>query len=114
LTDRQSDVYEFIRQQIQERGFGPTVREIGQHFGIRSPNGVKRHLDALESKGLVKREPFTARAIKMSGLTAEKPSVERVGQSVLLSLGGVQAKLTCDETIDLARKLRKAAATPVG
>ncbi|MCL4193493.1 MAG: repressor LexA, partial [Thermoguttaceae bacterium] len=39
LTDRQRKVYEFIREKILTRGYGPTVREIGDHFRIRSPNG---------------------------------------------------------------------------
>ena len=53
LTDRQQEVYEFIRDKIRSRGYGPTVREIGGEFGIASPNGVMCHLRALERKGLV-------------------------------------------------------------
>ncbi|HID77315.1 MAG TPA: repressor LexA, partial [Planctomycetaceae bacterium] len=52
LTQRQRAIYEFIRQKIRERGYGPTVREIGRQFGIQSPNGVVCHLKALEKKGL--------------------------------------------------------------
>jgi repressor LexA len=51
LTERQLIVYEFIRDKIVHRGYGPTVREIGEHFDIRSPNGVMCHLKALEKKG---------------------------------------------------------------
>ena len=50
LTEKQKAVYEFIRDKIRNRGYGPTVREIGQHFEIRSPNGVMCHLKALERK----------------------------------------------------------------
>ena len=49
LTQRQSDIYEFLKDKILNRGYGPTVREIGNHFGIRSPNGVMCHLKALET-----------------------------------------------------------------
>ena len=56
LTQRQKDIYEFIRDKIINRGYGPTVREIGAQFGIRSPNGVMCHLKALEKKGLITRE----------------------------------------------------------
>jgi len=52
LTDRQREIYEFIRKKIESRGYGPTVREIGENFGIKSPNGVMCHLKALEKKGL--------------------------------------------------------------
>jgi repressor LexA len=65
LTERQREIYEFIREKIETRGYGPTVREIGQNFDIKSPNGVMCHLKALEKKGLIKREGFSARAIQL-------------------------------------------------
>src|SRR5262245_53669059 len=65
LTDRQREIYEFIRSKIEGRGYGPTVREIGLHFDIKSPNGVMCHLKALEKKGLIIREGFSARAIQL-------------------------------------------------
>ena len=55
LTQRQKEIYEFIRDKIEGRGYGPTVREIGDGFGIESPNGVMCHLKALEKKGLITR-----------------------------------------------------------
>lgn len=67
LTDRQKDVYELIRSLIQDRGYGPTVREIGEHFGIKSPNGVMCHLRALERKGLIIRQANKSRAIELTG-----------------------------------------------
>lgn len=66
LTDRQRAVYEFIRDKIQNRGYGPTVREISREFGIKSPNGVVCHLKALEKKGLITREPNMSRAIELT------------------------------------------------
>lgn len=65
LTDRQLQIYEFIRSKIETRGYGPTVREIGNAFEIKSPNGVMCHLKALEKKGLILREGFSARAIQL-------------------------------------------------
>src|SRR5882672_6425112 len=65
LTERQREIYEFIRQKIESRGYGPTVREIGLGFGIKSPNGVMCHLKALEKKGLIIRQGFSARAIQL-------------------------------------------------
>jgi repressor LexA len=67
LTPRQREIYEFIRDKIDSRGYGPTVREIGLAFGIKSPNGVMCHLKALETKGLIQRDPFSARAIQLVG-----------------------------------------------
>jgi repressor LexA len=65
LTQRQKEIYEFIRSKIEARGYGPTVREIGVGFGIKSPNGVMCHLKALEKKGLIIRQEFSARAIQL-------------------------------------------------
>ncbi len=66
LTERQQSVYDMIRTLIIERGYGPTVREIGEHFGIKSPNGVMCHLRALERKGLIRRSPNKSRAIELT------------------------------------------------
>jgi repressor LexA len=65
LTSRQREIYNFIRSKIQGRGYGPTVREIGVHFQIKSPNGVMCHLKALQKKGLIHREPNMSRAIQL-------------------------------------------------
>lgn len=65
LTGRQREVFEFIRDKIVHRGYGPTVREIGEYFGISSPNGVMCHLKALEKKGLIARSPNKSRAIEL-------------------------------------------------
>jgi repressor LexA len=66
LTTRQKEIYDFLKDKIVNRGYGPTVREIGAHFGIRSPNGVMCHLKALEKKGLITRESHMSRAIQLS------------------------------------------------
>jgi repressor LexA len=66
LTKRQKAVFDFIRDKIINRGYGPTVREIGVRFKISSPNGVMCHLRALEKKGLITREPNMSRAIQLS------------------------------------------------
>ncbi len=67
LTKRQKAVFEFLRDKIVNRGYGPTVREIGERFKISSPNGVMCHLRALEKKGLITREPNRSRAIQLCG-----------------------------------------------
>jgi repressor LexA len=64
-TERQLEIYAFIRDKIHSRGYGPTVREIGTAFKIRSPNGVVCHLKALERKGLITRGKNMSRAIEL-------------------------------------------------
>ena len=71
LTERQRIVYDFIRDKIVNRGYGPTVREIGERFNISSPNGVMCHLKALEKKGLIRRSPNKSRAIELTQARAE-------------------------------------------
>jgi repressor LexA len=64
LTQRQRDILDFISSSIVERGFPPTLREIGEHFSIRSTNGVNDHLKALEKKGHLRREDLKSRAMR--------------------------------------------------
>jgi repressor LexA len=66
LTRRQQEIYDFIKDKILNRGYGPTVREIGTHFGIRSPNGVMCHLKALEKKEMISRDERMSRAITLT------------------------------------------------
>ena len=64
LTDRQREILDFITRSIAARGYPPTLREIGTHFGIRSTNGVNDHLRALEKKGYLQREDLKSRALR--------------------------------------------------
>ncbi len=64
LTRRQQMVLDFINHSITDRGYPPTLREIGSHMGIRSTNGVNDHLRALERKGYLKREDMKSRALR--------------------------------------------------
>jgi repressor LexA len=84
LTSRQAAVFEFIKDRVQSRGYGPTVREIGEHFQISSPNGVMCHLRALEKKQLLKRvrkhDRAIARAIELAPeITAEERGMPLAG-----------------------------------
>jgi repressor LexA len=67
LSERDKQVYKFIRDKIETRGYGPTVREIGVAFDIQSPDRVMCHLNALVEKGLITREDRMARAVQLVG-----------------------------------------------
>ena len=83
LTKRQQEIYEFLKDRIHNRGYGPTVREIGIHFKIRSPNGVMCHLKALEKKGIIHRESNMSRAIGLTeGPPEETMSLPLIGTAV--------------------------------
>ncbi len=79
LTPRQREIYEFVKENIMNRGYGPTVREIGNEFGIKSPNGVMCHLKALEKKGLISREPNLSRAIQLCDKPQRKTALDFKG-----------------------------------
>lgn len=81
LTERQREILEFITSSITERGYPPTLREIGEHFGIRSTNGVNDHLKALEKKGHLRREDLKSRAMRPTSLLAD---ARRMGEVVPL------------------------------
>ncbi|MFO0871651.1 MAG: transcriptional repressor LexA [Pirellulales bacterium] len=100
LTDRQRAVYEFIRDKILNRGYGPTVREIGMEFDINSPNGVMCHLKALEKKGLIKRSPNKSRAIELA--PAARDEGKGLPLAGVVAAGMTQLAFEQDERIDFA------------
>lgn len=65
LTTRQTEILDYLRSEIDRRGLPPTIREIGDEFGIRSTKGVEDHLAALERKGFIRRERGKSRAIEI-------------------------------------------------
>jgi len=77
LTKRQQTVLDTIRTWIRERGYPPTIREIGKHMGIKSLRGVTTHLDAIAKKGFLKRES-RARSISLLDLVAPFEQAIRV------------------------------------
>jgi repressor LexA len=97
LTERQQAVYQFIREKIRTRGYGPTVREIGLEFGIRSPNGVMCHLKALEKKGLIVREPNMSRAIQLAMEPVEERGLPLVGR---IAAGALHEAIEQSERVD--------------
>lgn len=65
LTPRQREILEFIKREVQKRGYPPSVREIGQAVGLSSSSTVHGHLGKLEEKGYIRRDPTKPRAIEL-------------------------------------------------
>ena len=63
--DVQSEIYEFIRQEVLDKGYPPSVREICAKVGLSSTSTVHSHLSKLEKKGLIRRDPTNPRAIEI-------------------------------------------------
>ena len=65
LTPKQQKIYDFIRDFSREYGYPPTVREIGEHLGLKSPSTVKFHLDNLRAAGLIQWDGGKTRSITL-------------------------------------------------
>lgn len=93
LTKRQAQTLDFIRQSIEQRGYPPTLREIGESMGIRSTNGVNDHLRALERKGYLRREDMKSRALRLVGQEPESTPNQDENLLEVQVLGRVAAGL---------------------
>ena len=77
LTNRQQQVLDFIRDEIVDKGYPPSVREIGEALGLSSSSTVHSHLASLEAKGFLRRDPSKPRALELLG-EAANTTVEAV------------------------------------
>lgn len=80
LTHRQRAILDHIVATVEERGYPPSVREIGEAVGLQSPSTVHSHLRSLEEMGYLRRDPTKPRAIEVRwerevGIMAERPAV---------------------------------------
>jgi len=79
-TPRQQRILEFIRTTVQERGYPPTVREIGEAVGLTSSSSVHAQLANLQKKGMLRRDPTKPRAIELSDRPHDSITVPLVGR----------------------------------
>src|SRR3954452_20782760 len=68
ISKRQQDILDFIKNEVRQKGYPPSVREIGQAVGLASSSTVHGHLTRLEQKGLIRRDPTKPRAIEVLDL----------------------------------------------
>lgn len=71
LSKRQQEIMEFIKKEVKDKGYPPSVREIGEAVGLASSSTVHGHLARLEQKGLIRRDPTKPRAIEVLDLDGE-------------------------------------------
>lgn len=67
LTKRQREIYDFLRSFLDEHGYAPSLEEIADHFGLSSVATVHEHLQNLEAKGALRRDPNRSRAVELVG-----------------------------------------------
>jgi repressor LexA len=65
ISSKQQEIIEVIRKALMRDGQAPTVREIGKETGLRSSCSVQKHLNQLEAKGFIKRDPYKYRSIEL-------------------------------------------------
>lgn len=97
LTARQEAVLQFVVRYIQEIGYPPSIREIGENFGIRSLRGVTVHLDALQRKGYIERAN-TPRSIRITH-PAYQPG-QKVTMLPLVGQIAAGAPILADENVE--------------
>lgn len=110
LTERQQEIYDFIRSRTEQERMPPTVREIGDKFGISSTNGVRSILAALIKKGYIRRAPRLSRGIEIiegasspsaakapSENSVEIPIIGRVAAGTpILAVQNIEGTVTVD------------------
>lgn len=70
--DKQSEIYEFLKNYTENKGYPPSVREICEAVSLRSTSTVHGHLKRLEKKGMIKRDPSKPRALEIAELSTPK------------------------------------------
>jgi len=84
LSKRQQDILNFIKKEVQDKGYPPSVREIGEAVGLASSSTVHGHLARLESKGLIRRDPTKPRAIEIRDMEDEMtPRISAVNVPII-------------------------------
>ena len=107
LTPRQQQILKFIDQQIGNRGYPPSVREIGEAVGLTSPSTVHSHLATLQDRGFIRRDPSKPRALEvcldpLTGAAVERGAVRHVPLVGDVAAGtGVMADMNVEESLPL-------------
>ncbi|HEX9247049.1 MAG TPA: transcriptional repressor LexA [bacterium] len=99
LTKRQREILNYVLNNMQQRGYPPSVREIGAALGLTSSSTVHSHLTALEKKGFIHRDPSKPRAIEILKDGASQPPKRVVNVPVLGRIAAGQP-LFAEENIE--------------
>ena len=102
LTTRQQEIWQFLVEYVDDHGYPPTVREIGDAVGLASPSTVHAHLANLERAGLLRRDPTKPRAIELIGRRRSESSAARTATPVLPLVGRIAAggPLLAEESVE--------------
>lgn len=100
LSQRQTKILEFIKQEIRKKGYPPAVREIGEAVGLLSSSTVHGHLQTLEDKGYIRRDPTKPRAIEILDSSSEALEMKKVVQVPIVGRVTAGEPITAVENIE--------------
>ncbi|NEW06464.1 transcriptional repressor LexA [Paenibacillus sp. SYP-B3998] len=101
ISQRQQAILDFIKNEVKDKGYPPSVREIGEAVGLASSSTVHGHLERLEKKGLIRRDPTKPRAIEILGLDgSESNFAHSVARVPLIGKVTAGVPITATENIE--------------
>jgi repressor LexA len=100
LTGRQQEIWDFLVEYVDQHGYPPTVREIGEAVGLASPSTVHAHLANLERAGLLRRDPTKPRALELVGREREEAPAATMARLPLLGQIAAGGPLLADQNVD--------------
>ena len=102
LTARQQEIWQFLVGYVDDHGYPPTVREIGEAVGLASPSTVHAHLANLERAGLLRRDPTKPRALELIGHRRAEPEAAEAEVTRLPVVGQIAAgsPLLAEENVE--------------
>lgn len=91
MSKRQEEIMDFIKKEVKEKGYPPSVREIGEAVGLASSSTVHGHLARLEQKGLLRRDPTKPRAIEILDTSEQSSGEFQLSSQLVPVIGKVTA-----------------------
>jgi repressor LexA len=100
LTGRQQEIWDFLVDYVDQHGYPPTVREIGEAVGLASPSTVHAHLANLERAGLLRRDPTKPRALELVGREREEAPAATLARLPLVGQIAAGGPLLADQNVE--------------
>ena len=100
LTGRQQEIWDFLVEYVDQHGYPPTVREIGEAVGLASPSTVHAHLANLERAGLLRRDPTKPRALELVGREREEAPAAAMARLPLVGQIAAGGPLLADQNVE--------------
>jgi repressor LexA len=100
LTGRQQEIWDFLVDYVDQHGYPPTVREIGDAVGLASPSTVHAHLANLERAGLLRRDPTKPRALELVGRERQEAPASTVARLPLVGQIAAGGPLLAEENVE--------------